>query len=262
MPLDNKNAFGEPDNTETRYSGLVDQIDALLWMEHDNGSLSQDQLDQLADLRNQIEVYGERAEGWVRECDRVLSGKPVSSKLESMMDFYTKFANSFDCPPVLAEAAVKMFKEVLLESSQSSNVAEQLRQKVGVNPNETQGMGVFGLSGDDNLPQQTTIDNTISDAMISGSFDAIGDDISTADPNGFDETSMGLGSSELNTSGNDLNPDDWATEEPAPEEGATEGTPEEGNEAEGGAEPVAEEGGAGEETNTANDSGGMETLDL
>ena len=98
--------------------------------------------------------------------------------------------------------------------------------------------------------------------MISGSFDAIGDDISTANPNSFDETSMGLGSSELDTSGNDLNPDDWATEEPAPEEGATEGTPEEGNEAEGGAEPVAEEGGAGEETNTADDSGGMETLDL
>lgn len=262
MPLDNKNAFGEPDNTETRYSGLAEQIDALLWMEHDNGSLSKEQLDQLADLRDHIAAYGERAAGWVRECDRVLSGKPVPPKLESMMGFYARFANSFDCPPVLAEAAVKMFKEVLLESSQSSNVAEQLRQKVGVNPNETQGMGVFGLSGDDNLPQQTTIDNTISDAMISGSFDAIGDDISTADPNGFDETSMGLGSSELDTSGNDLNPDDWATEEPASEEGATEGTPEEGNEAETGAEPVAEEGGAGEETNTADDSGGMETLDL
>ena len=54
MLADNKNAFGEPDYTETRYTGLVDQIDALMWLEHDNGSLSQAQLDQLADLRNQI----------------------------------------------------------------------------------------------------------------------------------------------------------------------------------------------------------------
>ena len=263
MPLNNINAFGEPDNTETRYTrfdGITDQIDALLWMKHDNGRLSDDQRSQLAELRKQIAAYGERGEKWAKECDRALADD--TARLESMMGFYAKFVNSFDCPPILAEAAVKMFKEVLLESTQSSNVAEQLRQKVGVNPNETQGMGVFGLSGDDNLPQQTTIDNTISDAMISGSFDAIGDDISTANPNSFDETSMGLGSSELDTSGNDLNPDDWATEEPAPEEGATEGTPEEGNEAEGGAEPVAEEGGAGEETNTADDSGGMETLDL
>ena len=79
MPLDNKNAFGEPDNTETRYSGLAEQIDTLLWMEHDNGSLSQEQLDQLADLRNQIEAYGERAEGWVKSCDRALAGKPATA---------------------------------------------------------------------------------------------------------------------------------------------------------------------------------------
>lgn len=131
MPLNNKNAFGEPDNTETRYAGLVDQIDALLWMEHDNGSLSQEQLDQLADLRRQIEVFGERAEGWVKSCDRALAGKTVSAQYESMMGFYTKFVNSFDCPPVLAEAATNMFKEVLVEASQSSTVAEQLRQRSG-----------------------------------------------------------------------------------------------------------------------------------
>lgn len=262
MPLDNKNAFGEPDNTETRYSGLADQIDALLWMEHDNGSLSQAQLDQLADLRNQIEVYGERAEGWVKACDRALAGKPVSTKYESMMGFYTKFVNSFDCPQVLAEAATKLFKEVLVEAFQSSTVAEQLRQKVGANPHETQGVNVFGISGDDGLPQEATIDKEISDAMISGSFDALGDNIATADPNGFDETAMGLGSSELDTSGNDLNPDDWAAEEPAPEEGATEGTSEEGNGVEGGTEPVADEGGTGEETNTADAGGELETLDL
>jgi len=214
MPIDNKNAFGEPDNTETRYSGLADQIDALLWMEHDNGSLSQAQLDQLADLRNQIEVYGERAEGWVKACDRALAGKPVSAKYESMMGFYTKFVNSFDCPQVLAETATKLFNTILVEAFQSSTVAEQLRQKVGANPHETQGVNVFGISGDDGLPQEATIDKEISDAMISGSFDALGDDITTADPNGFDETAMGLDSSELDTSGNDLNPDDWAAEEP------------------------------------------------
>lgn len=134
-------------------------------------------------------------------------------QMESMMAFYTKFANSFDCPTILTEAATEMFKEVLLEASQSSDVADQLRQKVGVNPNETQGIDVFGLSGDDNLPQQTTIDNEISDAMISGSFDSLGDDISTADPNSVDETAMGFGSSEFDTSDNDLNPDDWAEEE-------------------------------------------------
>lgn len=262
MPLDNENAFGEPDNTETRYSGLADQIDALLWMEHDNGSLSKAQLDQLADLRNQIEVYGERAEGWVKACDRALAGKPVSAKYESMMGFYTKFVNSFDCPQVLAETATKMFKEVLVEAFQSSTVAEQLRHKVGANPHETQGVNVFGISGDDGLPQEATIDKEISDAMVSGSFDALGDDIATTDPNGFDETAMGLGSSELDTSGNDLNPDDWAAEEPAPEEGATEGTSEKGNEAVGGSEPVVEEDGTGEETNTSDAGGDLETLDL
>jgi hypothetical protein len=182
-------------------------------MEHDNGSLSKAQLDQLADLRNQIEVYGERAEGWVKACDRALAGKPVSAKYESMMGFYTKFVNSFDCPQVLAETATKMFKEVLVEAFQSSTVAEQLRQKVGANPHETQGVNVFGISGDDGLPQEATIDKEISDAMISGSFDALGDNIATADPKGFDETAMGLGSSEENTSGNDLNLDDWAAED-------------------------------------------------
>ena len=210
---------------ESRYSGLVDQIDALLWMRHDNGSLSREQLVQLADLRNQVETYGERAAGWVKECDRALREQPAPARLESMMDFYARFVNSFDCPPVLAEASTRMFKEVLLEASQSNDVAEQLRQKVGVNPNETRGVGVFGISGDDNLPQQTTIDNEISDAMVSGTFDTIGDDISTADPNNFDETALGLGSSETDTSGNDLNPDDWAStedetatgEQPAPE---------------------------------------------
>ena len=261
MPLENKNAFGEPDYTETRYTGLVDQIDALLWLERDNGSLSQAQLDQLADLRNQIEVYGEHAEKWVKLCDRALAGKPASAKYESMMGFYTKFVNSFDCPQVLAEAATKMFKEVLVEASQSSTVAEQLRQKVGTNPHETQGVNVFGISGDDGLPQEATVDKEISDAMVSGSFDALGDDIATADPNGFDETAMGFGSSELDASGNELNPDDWAAEEPAPEEGATEGTSEEGNDVEGGTEPVAEEGGAGEETNAADADGNLETLD-
>ena len=167
-----------------------------------------------------------------------------------------------DVAQVLAEAATKLFKEVLVEASQSSTVAEQLRQKVGANPHEAQGVNVFGISGDDGLPQEATVDKEISDAMVSGSFDALGDDIATTDPNSFDETAMGFGSSELDTSGNELNPDDWAAEEPAPEEGATEGTSEEGNEVEGGTEPVAEEGGIGEETNTADEGGGLETLDL
>ena len=249
---------GESDNTETRYSGLIDQIDTLLWIKHDTGSLSHDQLDQLAELRNQVATYGERAEGWVKECDRALTGQYVTAKLESMMGFYAKFVHSFDCPPILAEAATDMFKEVLVEASQSSTVAEQLRQKVGVNPHETQGVNVFGISGDDNLPQEATVDKEISDAMVSGSFDALGDDITTADPNGFDETAMGLGSSDLETSGNDLNPDDWAAEEPAPEEGTTE----EGNEVEAGTEPVAEDNGVGEETNAADAGGDLETLDL
>ena len=260
MPLDNKNAFGEPDNTETRYSGLVDQIDALLWMRHENGSLSREQLAQLADLRNQVETYGERAAGWVKECDRALREQPAPARLESMMDFYARFVNSFDCPPVLAEASTRMFKEVLLEASQSNDVAEQLREKVGVNPNETRGVGVFGISGDDNLPQQTTIDNEISDAMVSGTFDTIGDDISTADPNNFDETTLGLGSSETDTSGNDLDPDDWSAEEQVADEGTGETggsvEPEVTDESEVPAESDAEK----EPESTGDDN--LETLDL
>jgi hypothetical protein len=201
---------------ETRYNGIVDQIDVLLGMKADNGYLSDDQMKQLAELRDKVYAYGERGAKWVALCDETLGD--VSPKLESMMDFYVRFVNSFDCPPVLVEAATSMFKEVLLEASQSSNVAEQLRQKVGVNPNETRGVGVFGISGDDNLPKHTTIDNEISDAMVSGTFDTVGDDISTADPNNFDETALGLGSSELDDSGNNLNPDDWSAEKPVADE--------------------------------------------
>lgn len=251
MPLDNKNAFVEPDNPDTRYSDLINQIGALLWLNHVNGSLSHEQLGRLADLRNQIEVYGERAERWIQSCDRTLDEQPESTKYESMMDFYTKFVNSFDCPPVLIEAATNMFKEVLLESSQSSAVAEQLRQMVGLNPHEAHGVNIFGISGNDDLPQEATIDKEISDAMISGSFDALGDDIAMVDPNDFNETAMGLGSSEQETSGNDLNPDDWTTESTATEEDATEDATEESDEEENEAE-----------TNTTDTSGDLETLDI
>ena len=179
-------------------------------------------------------------------------------QMESMMAFYTKFANSFDCPTILAEAATEMFKEVLLEASQSSDVADQLRQKVGVNPNETQGIDVFGLSGDDNLPQQTTIDNEISDAMISGSFDSLGDDISTADPNSFDETAMGLGSSELDTSDNDLNPDDWAAEEPTSDTDIPETAEDATNSGDGDElEPAADEGGIEDDFDSNGDGAEM-----
>lgn len=183
-------------------------------------------------------------------------------QMESMMAFYTKFANSFDCPTILAEAATEMFKEVLLEASQSSDVADQLRQKVGVNPNETQGIDVFGLSGDDNLPQQTTIDNEISDAMISGSFDSLGDDISTTDPNSFDETAMGFGSSEFDTSDNDLNPDDWAAEEQTSDTDIPE-TAEDANGTGGDElEPAAVEGGMEDDFGSTGDDAEMSTGEL
>ena len=183
-------------------------------------------------------------------------------QMESMMAFYTKFANSFDCPTILAEAATEMFKEVLLEASQSSDVADQLRQKVGVNPNETQGIDVFGLSGDDNLPQQTTIDNEISDAMISGSFDSLGDDISTTDPNSFDETAMGLGSSELDTSDNDLNPDDWAAEEQTSDTDIPETAEDENGAGGDELEPAADEGGMEDDLDSTGDDAEMSTGEL
>lgn len=248
----------EDNEAESRFVGLVDQIDVISNMVAETGTLSPDQQSQLIDLRDHVAAFGERGAKWAGMCDEIIG--QYSPKLESMMEFYAKFVGSFDCPPVLAEAAMKSFKEVLLEASASSNVAEQLRQRVGVNPNETQGVGVFGLSGDDNLPQQTTIDNEITNSMAAGTFDALGDNISTSDPNNVDETAMGLGSSELDTSGNDLNPDDWAApaEDSVPE--GDEGTSEELNE-EGETEPMTEDGGAGEETNTVDDSG-METLDL
>ena len=244
--------------SESRFNGLVDQIDVLSNMVSESGSLSPDQRAQLVELRDQVASFGERGAKWAELCDEII--RTYSPQLESMMEFYAKFVGSFDCPPVLAEAAMKSFKEILVESSASSNMAEQLRQRVGVNPNETQGIGVFGLSGDDNLPQQTTIDNEIANSMAAGTFDALGDDIATTDPNNVDETAMGLGSSEADTSGNDLNPDDWAApaEEPAPEGGDSGTEAPEGS----GEEPVMDEGGSSEETNTAEDDSGLETLDL
>jgi hypothetical protein len=321
---------------ESRYNGIVDQIDVLLGMQADSGHLSDEQRKQLAELRDRVYAYGERGAKWAKECDIALGNErkanwahecnsnidsighkfdnvigqidnllgtksdnsPLSveamkqlaeirdqladlgdragkvgskaasviagdtPRLESMMDFYARFVSSFDCPQVLAEASMNMFKEVLLEASQSGDVAERLRQKVGVNPNETQGVGVFGISGDDNLPQQTTIDNEISDAMVSGTFDTLGDNISTADPNNFDETSMGLGSSELDTSGNDLNPDDWAsTEEPFADEGTEETEGSDGTDVTDGTGDATEPG-AEQEPDAAEDEDNLETLDL
>jgi len=210
------------DRSESRFNGLVDQIDIIANMISDTGSMSTDQQSQLADLRDQVSAFGERGAKWASMCDEIIG--QYSPKMESMMEFYASFVSGFDCPPVLAEAALRSFKEVLLEASTSSSVAEELRQRVGINPNETRGVGVFGISGDDNLPQQTTIDNEIADSMAAGTFDALGDDISTVDPNNADETTMGLGSSEAETFGNDLNPDDWAApvdEEPIPETDAS-----------------------------------------
>ena len=179
----------------------------------DNGMMSTDQKEQLVDLRDHVAAFGERGQKWAELCDEIIG--QYSPKLESMMEFYANFVERIDCPPALAEAALTGFKEILIESS--SDVAEQLRQRVGSNPNERQGVGVFGTSGDDNLPQETTIDNEIADSMASGTFDTLGDDITTEDPNNFDETAMGLGSSENESYGNELKPDDWSepVEEPA-----------------------------------------------
>ena len=191
-------------NDESRFYGLVEQIDVLVNMVSENGSISPDQKSQLVDLRDHVAAFGERGAKWAQLCDDILAR--YSPSFESLMDFYAKFVGSFDCPPVLAEAAMRGVKEVLLEASESSNAAEQLRAKVGTNPNETGGVDVFGLSGDDNLPEQTTIDNEIADSMASGTFDALGSDIATANPADMDETLMGLGSSELDTSGNIIDP--------------------------------------------------------
>ena len=135
---------------------------------------------------------------------------------------FAKFASDLECPEHLIEAATAAFKEIMLEASKSAELAEQLRQKVGVNPNETRGLGVFGLSGNTEMSDSDRIDQKIADGMAAGSFDALGDDLTTASPSDFNETDMGLGDSELDDFGNELNPDDWATEEPAPEEGTDE----------------------------------------
>ena len=199
--------IGEPDMTELRFTGLTDQIDVLAGMAHENGSLSSTQQDQVADLREQVRCYGERGEPWVKVCDDLINGGV--GLLESMMTKYTIFIESIGCPDYLADAALDAFKAVLVEASQSSDVAEPLRSKVGRNPNETQGIGVFGLGGDDNLPERVTIDNQIADSMAAGTFDSLGDNITTASPNDFDETMMGIGDSLTDTSGNDLHPEDW-----------------------------------------------------
>ena len=193
-------------SAESRFDGLVDQIDVLVNMIVDHGTMSPEQQEQLSDLRDHVAAFGERGQKWAGLCDEIIG--QYSPKLESMMEFYANFVERLDCPPALAEAALTGFKEILIESS--SDVAEQLRQRVGSNPNEKQGIGVFGTSGDDNLPKETTIDNAIADSMASGTFDTLGDDIATADPNNFDETTMGLGSSENDSYGNELKPDDWS----------------------------------------------------
>ena len=141
---------------------------------------------------------------------------------ESIERFSNHVARS-GCSKELAEAVKGAFGAVILEAAtQSAEIAEQLRNKVGTNPNETHGVGVFGLSGDDNLPENVTVDNEIADGIAAGTFDSLGDDITTASPNDFNETDMGMGDSPADDFGNDLNPDDWAAEEPAPEDGTTE----------------------------------------
>lgn len=165
-------------------------------------------------------------------------GGPLRESIERFSNLVARSG----CPKVLAEAVKGAFGAIMLEASQSAEVAEQLRNKVGTNPNETHGVGVFGLSGDDNLPENVTVDNEIADGIAAGTFDSLGDDITTASPTDFNETEMGLGDSPMDDFGNDLNPDDWAAEEPAPEEGTTEEPNEETTEPADEEEPESDAG--------------------
>lgn len=49
---------------ETRYEGIIDQIDFYQWVRYDLGKLSPAQKKHLIELRDMISVFGERGEKW------------------------------------------------------------------------------------------------------------------------------------------------------------------------------------------------------
>lgn len=92
---DFRNKYGNPDELpklsgieKTRFDGMAEQIDVLINMYADKGSLSKPQLEQLKKLRDGIVVFGVRARPIVDDADFVLSEmgvaeskKPADEKL-------------------------------------------------------------------------------------------------------------------------------------------------------------------------------------
>ena len=57
---------------QSRYDGLVDTIDCLAGMADENGGLSDDQLEQLKETKDNIVVFGEKATKWINIADSIL----------------------------------------------------------------------------------------------------------------------------------------------------------------------------------------------
>lgn len=60
------------DIKESRFNGIVEQIDFYAWKFHEVGKLSLAQKKHLKELRQQISVFGERAQKWEQLCEEML----------------------------------------------------------------------------------------------------------------------------------------------------------------------------------------------
>jgi hypothetical protein len=68
-----KSGYNDANLMESRYNGLVDQIDFYLWIYNDNKCLSKEQQKHCIELRNTIQVFGQRAKKWVAVINELLS---------------------------------------------------------------------------------------------------------------------------------------------------------------------------------------------
>lgn len=57
---------------QTRFEGLINQIDFYAWKVFDGCKLSKEQRKHLKELQQQTSVFGKDAEKWVNLCDELL----------------------------------------------------------------------------------------------------------------------------------------------------------------------------------------------
>lgn len=57
---------------ETRFNGLIDEIDFYSWVYYDKGFLSKEQKKRCSEIKNILYVFGSRAKKWINLCNELI----------------------------------------------------------------------------------------------------------------------------------------------------------------------------------------------